>query len=44
MPTIGDFVPGYEAIAMDGIGAPKRHAGGNRRLNKKSMPRSPIRR
>ena len=23
MPTVGDFVPGYEASLLDGIGAPK---------------------
>ena len=23
MPTVGDFVPGYEASVMDGVGAPK---------------------
>ena len=23
MPTVGDFLPGYEASLMDGLGAPK---------------------
>ena len=26
IPTVGDFVPGYEASAWSGIGAPKKHA------------------
>ena len=31
VPTLGDFVPGYEASAVQGIGAPKEHAGRDRR-------------
>ena len=31
LPTIGEFVPGYEASTWNGIVAPKRHAGRHRR-------------
>ena len=31
VPTLGDFVPGYEASAVQGIGAPKEHARRDRR-------------
>ena len=26
IPTVGEFVPGYEASTWYGVGAPKRHA------------------
>ena len=31
VPTVGDFVPGYEASAWYGVGAPKEHAGRDHR-------------
>ena len=46
VPTVGEFVPGYEASAWSGIGAPKEDARRNRRASstRRSMRRSPIRR
>ena len=31
MPTVGDFVPGYEASTWYGVGAPKKHTLRDRR-------------
>ncbi len=30
VPTVGDFLPGYEASFMAGLGAPKKHSAGGR--------------
>ena len=44
MPTVGEFVPGYEASGWYGIGAPKNTpAEIIDRLNAKSTAASPIR-
>ena len=45
VPTVGEFVPGYEASAWIGIGAPQEHARRDRRQaqHRRSMPASPIR-
>ena len=44
IPTVGDFVPGYEASAWFGIGAPKEYARRDRSKSSttRSMPASPI--
>ena len=44
VPTVGEFVPGYEASAWFGIGAPKAHAARDRRAGstRRSMRSSPI--
>src|SRR5215813_6054739 len=31
IPTLGDFVPSYEASSWHGVGVPKKHARGDRR-------------
>ena len=43
IPTVADFVPGYEASAVQGIGAPKRHACRDRRQAQQGDQRGPRR-
>ena len=43
MPTVGDFVPGYEASGWHGLGAPKGHARRNRREAQQGDQRRPRR-
>ena len=44
VPTVGEFVPGFEASTWQGIGAPKKHARRHRREAQqgRSTPLSPI--
>ena len=43
IPTVGDFVPGYEASGWQGIGAPKiRRLRSSRSSTRRSMLLSPI--